>query len=115
MIPFFLCAAFPDIARILCSPPRAELDDSSSGSLDSSDVNSVPPAVSPCEADDAEVAPRQASGQEEMVLEEPQGNPPDPRSKGDETPQELQVRLCAGHRAGLDSPGPRWANSFQEK
>src|SRR3954463_11774635 len=38
-------------------------------------------------ADDAEVASRQASGQEEMVLEEPQGNPPDPRSEGDETPQ----------------------------
>src|SRR3954463_8823452 len=38
-------------------------------------------------ADDAEVASRQASGQEEMVLEEPQGNPPDTRSKGDETPQ----------------------------
>src|SRR4051812_45476831 len=50
-------------------------------------MNSVPPAVSPCRADDTEVAPRQASGQEEMVLEEPQGNPPDPRSKGDETPQ----------------------------
>src|SRR3954470_17243196 len=53
----------------------------------SSDVNSVPPAVFPRGADDAEVAPRQASGQEEIVLEEPQGNPPDPRSKGDETPQ----------------------------
>src|SRR4051812_36629238 len=38
-------------------------------------------------ADDAKVAPRQASGREEMVLEEPQGNPPDPRSEGDETLQ----------------------------
>src|SRR3954470_7354276 len=53
----------------------------------SSDVNSVPPAVFPRGVGDTEVAPRQASGQEEMVLEEPQGNPPDPRSKGDETPQ----------------------------
>src|SRR4051812_23477330 len=84
---FFSCAAFPNIEHNLCSPPWAGLDDSSSGSLDLSDVNSVPPVVSPCEADDAEVAPRQASGQEEMVLEEPQGNPLDPRSKGDETPQ----------------------------
>src|SRR3954471_4527056 len=84
---FFQCAAFPNIERNLCIPPRAELDDSSSGSLDSSDVNSVPPAVSPSGVDDAEVAPRQASGQEEMVLEEPQGNPPNPRSKGVKTPQ----------------------------
>ena len=50
-------------------------------------MNLVPPAVSPCTADDAEVASRQAPGQEEVVLEEPQGNPPDSRSKGDKTPQ----------------------------
>src|SRR3954452_17205443 len=49
-------------------------------------MDSVPPAVSPKRAGDAEAASHR-TGQEEVVLEEPQGNPPDPRSKGDETPQ----------------------------
>ena len=71
----------------MCSPPQAEFDESSGGSLDSSDVNSVPPAVSARTADDAEVASRQAPGQEEVVPEEPQGNLPDSRSEGDKAPQ----------------------------
>ena len=50
-------------------------------------MNSVPPAISPRTADDAEVASQRAPGQEEVVLEEPQGDLPDPRSKGDKTPQ----------------------------
>ena len=50
-------------------------------------MNSVPPAVSPRTVDDAEVASQRAPGQEEVVLEEPQGDLPDPRSKGDKTPQ----------------------------
>ena len=50
-------------------------------------MNSVPPAVSPRTADDAEVASRQAPGQEEAVQEEPRGDLPDSRSKGDKTPQ----------------------------
>ena len=50
-------------------------------------MNSVPPVVSPRTADDAEVASRQAPGQEEVVLEEPQGNLPDSRSEGDKAPQ----------------------------
>ena len=50
-------------------------------------MNSVPPAVSPRTADDAEVASQLAPGQEEVVLEEPQGDLPDSRSKGDKTPQ----------------------------
>ena len=50
-------------------------------------MNSVPPTVSPRTADDAEVASRQALGQEEVVLEEPQGNLPDSRSEGDKAPQ----------------------------
>ena len=50
-------------------------------------MNSVPPAVSPRTADDAEVVSRQAPGQEEVVLEEPQGNLPDSRSEGDKAPQ----------------------------
>ena len=40
-------------------------------------MNSVPPAVSPRTADDAEVASQRASGQEEVVLEEPQGDLPE--------------------------------------
>ena len=50
-------------------------------------MNSVPPAVSARTADGAEVASQRAPGQEEVVLEEPQGNLPDSRSKGDKTPQ----------------------------
>ena len=50
-------------------------------------MNSVPPAASPCVVDDAEVASRQAPGQEEVVQEEPRGDLPDSRSKGDKTPQ----------------------------
>ena len=41
----------------------------------------------PHTADDAEVASQRAPGQEEVVLEEPQGDLPDPRSEGDKTPQ----------------------------
>ena len=50
-------------------------------------MNSVSLAVSPRIADDAEVASQQAPRQEEVVLEEPQGNLPDSRSKGEKTPQ----------------------------
>ncbi len=50
-------------------------------------MNSVPPVVSPRTADNAEVASRQAPGQEEVVLEEPQRNLPDSRSEGDKAPQ----------------------------
>jgi hypothetical protein len=50
-------------------------------------VNSVPPVVSPRTADDAEVASQRAPRKEEVVLEEPQGDLPDSRSKGDKTPQ----------------------------
>src|SRR4051812_44524772 len=49
-------------------------------------MDSVPPVTSPSKADDAEAASCR-TGQEEVVLEEPQGNPQDPRSKGDESPQ----------------------------
>ena len=51
-------------------------------------MNSVPPAVSHRTADDAEVASQRAPGQEEAVLEGPQGDLPDPRSEGDKTPQD---------------------------
>ena len=50
-------------------------------------MNSVPPAVSSRTMDDTKVASQRAPGQEEVVLEEPQGDLPDPRSEGDKTPQ----------------------------
>ena len=50
-------------------------------------MNLVPPAVSPRTADDTEVASQRAPRQEEVILEAPQGDLPDSRSKGDETPQ----------------------------
>ena len=78
---------FPLCRTRLCSPPKAGLDESSSGSLDSLDVNSLPTATSPRPTDNAEVASQRAPGQEEVVLEEPQGDLPDSRSKGDKTPQ----------------------------
>ena len=37
--------------------------------------------------DDTKVASQRAPGQEEVVLEEPQGDLPDSRSKGDKTPK----------------------------
>ena len=53
-------------------------------------MNLVPPAVSPRTADDAEVAPQRAPEQEEVVLEEPQGDLPDSRSEGDKAPRGSQ-------------------------
>ena len=50
-------------------------------------MNSVSPAVSPRTADDAEVASRQAPGQEEGVPEGLQGNLLDSRSEGDKASQ----------------------------
>ena len=50
-------------------------------------MNSVPLAVSPRTADDAEVASQQLTGQEGAVLEEPRGDLPDSGSKVDKTPQ----------------------------
>ena len=41
----------------------------------------------PHPTDNTEVASQQVPSQEEVVLEAPQGNLPDSRSKGDETPQ----------------------------
>ena len=50
-------------------------------------MNSFPTATSPHPTDNAEVASQQVPCQEEVVLEAPQGDLPDSRSKGDETPQ----------------------------
>ena len=50
-------------------------------------MNSLPTASSPRPTDDTEVLSQQVPSQEEVVLEAPQGDLPDSRSKGDETPQ----------------------------
>ena len=78
----------------LCSPPKDRLDVSSSGSLNSSDVNSLLTASSPYPTDSAEVASQQVPSQEEVVLEAPQGDLPDSRRKGDRTPK--------GSKSGLE-------------
>ena len=71
------------------------MEESSSGSLDSSDANSLPTAISPHPMDDAEVASQQVPSQEEVVLEAPQGDLPDSRRKGKKNPK--------GSKSG---PGP---------
>ena len=71
----------------LCSPPKDRLDALSSGSLDPSDVNSLPTASSPCPMDDTEVLSQQVPSQEEVVLEAPQGDLPDSRPKGGKAPE----------------------------
>ena len=78
----------------LCSPPKDRLDVSSSGSLDSPDVNSLMTASSPRPTDDTEVLSQQVPSREEVVLEAPQGNLPDSRRKGDRTPK--------GSKSGLE-------------
>ena len=78
-------------------------------------MNSVPPAVSPRTADDAEVASQRAPGQEEVVLEEPQGDLPDSRSKGDKTPRAPSLALSQTPRRIINGSGPRQANSCQEE
>ena len=50
-------------------------------------MNSLPTASSPRPTDDAEVLSQQVPSQEEVVLEAPQGDLSDSRSKGDKTPQ----------------------------
>ena len=56
---------------------------------------SLPTASSPLPTDDAEVESQKGLNQEEVVLEAPQGDLPDSRRKGDETPK--------GSKSG---PGP---------
>ena len=50
-------------------------------------MNSLPTASSPRPTDDTEVLSQQVPIREEVVLEVPQGDLPDSRSKGDKTPQ----------------------------
>ena len=60
-----------------CSLAEDDLPASSSGSLDPSDVDSLPTASTPRDADDAEVGSREGTHQEEEAPEVPQGNLPD--------------------------------------
>ena len=60
-----------------CSPAEDDLPASSSGSLGVSDMDSLPTASTPHDADDAEVGSREGTHQEEEAPEVPQGNLPD--------------------------------------
>ena len=55
-------------------------------------MNSLPTASSPRPADDTKVLSQQLPSREEVVQEAPQGDLPDSRSKGDETPQGSKSR-----------------------
>ena len=59
-----------------CSPANDDLAASSSGSLAPSDVDSIPTASTPRDANDAEVGSQEGTHQEEAP-EVPQGNLPD--------------------------------------
>ena len=60
-----------------CSPAKDNLPASSSGSLGTSDMDSLPTASTPRDADDAEVGSQEGIHQEEEAPEVPQGNLPD--------------------------------------
>ena len=60
-----------------CSPADDDLPASSSGSLAPSDVDSIPTASTPREAEDAEVGSQEGTLQEGEAPEVPQGNLPD--------------------------------------
>ena len=97
----------------LCSPPKDRLDVSSSGSLDSSDVNSLPTATSPHPTDDAEVLSQQVPSQEEVVLEAPQGDLLDSRRKGDKTPKgsESSLEPDTAREPSMVPDSSRWSPS----
>ena len=60
-----------------CSPAKDDLPASSSGSLGTWDMGSLPTASTPRDADDAEVGSQEGTRQEEEASEVPQGNLPD--------------------------------------
>ena len=60
-----------------CSPAEDDLPASSSGSLAPSDVESIPTASTPRDAEDAEVGSQEGTHQEGEAPEVPQGNLPD--------------------------------------
>ena len=60
-----------------CSPPKDDLPASSSGSLGTSDMDSLPTASTPRDADDVEVGSQEGTRQEEEAPEVSQDNLPD--------------------------------------
>ena len=60
-----------------CSLAKDDLPASSSGSLGTSDMDSLPTASTPRDADDAEVGSQEGTHQEEEAPEVPRGNLPD--------------------------------------
>ena len=75
----------------LCSTPKAHIDlPSSDGSLSSLEMNSysLPTASTPQPADDTEVLSQRKPGQEEVVLETPQGETPDAGLMGGKIPMD---------------------------
>ena len=83
----------------LCSPSKAHIDLSSSdGSLSSSEMNnySLPTASTPRPADDTEVLSQRIPGQEEVVLETPQGETPDAGLMGGKIPMDSDEGAAAG-------------------
>ena len=60
-----------------CSPAEDDFPASSSGSLAPSDVDSIPTASTPRDAEDAEVGSQEGTHQEEEAPEVPQGSLPD--------------------------------------
>ena len=60
-----------------CSPAKDDLPASSSGSLGTSDMDSLPTASTPLDTDDAELGSQEGTHQEEEAPEVPQGNLPD--------------------------------------
>ena len=76
-----------------CSPADDDLPTSSSGSLDPLDVDSIPTASTPRDAEDAEVGSQEGTHQEEAP-EAPQGSLPD--FAPDSTPEPEWFRSPAG-------------------
>ena len=60
-----------------CSPANDDLPASTSGSLAPSEVDSIPTASTPRDADDAKVGSQEGTHQEGEAPEAPQGNHPD--------------------------------------
>ena len=77
-----------------CSPVKDDLPASSSGSLGTSDMDSLPTASTPRDTDDAEVGSREGTHQEEEAPEVPQGNLPD--FGPDSAPEPLVVPESGG-------------------
>ena len=74
---FFVPRSVLLMPHTICSPAEEDLPASSSGSLAPSDVDSIPTASTPRNAEDAEVGSQEGTRQEGEASEVPQGNLPD--------------------------------------